>query len=81
VLEQRVPRELLYTADEVFFTGTAAEVTPVRSVDKVMIGNGVAGPLTRMLQERLLGIAQGRLPDQFGWLTPVEQAERKVAAA
>ena len=81
VLEQRVPRELLYTADEVFFTGTAAEITPVRSVDKVAIGKGVAGPVTRALQERLLGIAQGRLPDQFGWLTPVHQASREVAAA
>lgn len=81
VLEQRVPRELLYTADEVFFTGTAAEITPVRSVDKVVIGEGVAGPVTRALQERLLGIAQGRLPDQFGWLTPVRESRREVAAA
>jgi branched-chain amino acid aminotransferase len=76
-----VPRELLYTADEVFFTGTAAEITPVRSMDKVVIGKGVAGPVTRALQERLLGIAQGRLPDQFGWLTPVRESRREVAAA
>ena len=81
VLEQPVPRELLYTADEVFFTGTAAEITPVRSVDKVLVGNGVAGPGTRTLQERLLGIAQGRLPDTFGWLTPVGDQRQEVAAA
>jgi len=81
VLEQRVPRELLYTADEVFFTGTAAEITPVRSVDKVVIGTGLPGSVTRALQERLLGIAQGRLPDQFGWLTPVRESRREVAAA
>jgi branched-chain amino acid aminotransferase len=81
VLEQRVPRELLYMADEVFFTGTAAEVTPVRSVDKVVVGTGVAGPVTRRLQERLLGIAQGRVADKFGWLTLVRQARKEVAAA
>jgi branched-chain amino acid aminotransferase len=81
VVEQRVPRELLYMADEIFFTGTAAEVTPVRSVDRIVIGEGVAGPVTRTLQERLLGIALGRLPDTFGWRTPVRQAKKEVAIA
>jgi branched-chain amino acid aminotransferase len=81
VREQQVPRELLYMADEIFFTGTAAEVTPVRSVDKITIGEGVAGPTTKMLQERLLGIALGSQPDPFGWRTAVRQAEKEVALA
>jgi branched-chain amino acid aminotransferase len=81
VKEQAVPRELLYMADEVFFTGTAAEVTPVRSIDKILIGDGMAGPITRTLQERLLGIAHGRLPDTFGWRTPVRSAKKEVAVA
>ncbi|MEX2571169.1 MAG: branched-chain amino acid transaminase [Gemmatimonadota bacterium] len=81
VLEQPVPRELLYMADELFFTGTAAEVTPIRSVDKVVIGQGSAGPTTLALQERLLGIAHGRLPDTYGWRTLVSQAKKEVAVA
>ncbi len=81
VSEQQVPRELLYMADEIFFTGTAAEVTPVRSVDRIVIGEGVAGPVTRTLQERLLGIAHGRHPDPFGWRTPVRQIREKAAVA
>ena len=71
VREAPVPREMLYCADEVFFTGTAAEVTPVRSVDRITIGDGRAGPVTRRLQARLLDIAHGRAPDAHGWLTPV----------
>ena len=67
VREQPVPREMLYMADEIFFTGTAAEVTPVRSVDRITIGAGRAGELTMRLQNELLGIAQGRLPDPYGW--------------
>ncbi|MEX2584213.1 MAG: branched-chain amino acid transaminase [Gemmatimonadota bacterium] len=81
VLEQPVPREMLYMADEIFFTGTAAEVTPVRSVDRITIGKGSAGELTLKLQERLLGIAQGRLPDTYGWRTLVKKAEKEVAVA
>lgn len=81
VSEQSVPREMLYMADEIFFTGTAAEVTPVRSVDRIVIGKGKAGPMTRRLQERLLGIAQGTLPDQYGWRTPVRAAKKEVAVA
>lgn len=69
VREQAVPREMLYCADELFLTGTASEITPIRSVDKIPIGSGAAGPVTRSLQDRLLGIAHGRLPDEFGWLT------------
>ena len=71
VSEQPVPRELLYTCDEAFFTGTAAEVTPIRSVDRIPVGNAKVGPITRTLQQRLLGIARGELPDAYGWLRPV----------
>ena len=66
-----IPRETLYTADEVFFTGTAAEVTPVRSVDRIPVGSGKAGPITLRLQRALLDIATGQRPDTFNWLTPV----------
>lgn len=71
VREEIVPRERLYGADELFLTGTAAEVTPVRSVDRITIGDGHAGPMTRMLQQRLLGIARGTAPDPYGWRFPV----------
>jgi branched-chain amino acid aminotransferase len=80
VREQRIPREMLYCADEVFFTGTAAEVTPVRSVDRIVVGDGRTGPVTRRLQEQLFGIAHGTLPDRFGWLTPVRPEVRAGAA-
>jgi branched-chain amino acid aminotransferase len=83
VREQAVPREMLYGADELFFTGTAAEVTPIRSVDRIPIGNGRVGPITRALQDRLLGIAHGRLPDAHGWLSHLRspRAGAKVAVA
>lgn len=81
VREQPIPREMLYMADEIFFTGTAAEVTPVRSVDKIVVGKGAAGAMTLALQERLLGIAQGRLPDAHGWLSLVRRAKKEVAVA
>ncbi len=71
VREQSLPREILYIADEVFFCGTAAEITPVRSVDRVPVGSGKPGPITRAIQSEFLGIARGRLPDRHGWLTPV----------
>lgn len=69
VNEQRIPRELIYIADEVFFTGSAAEITPIRSVDKITISNGKRGPITKKLQEELLGIAEGKREDRYGWLT------------
>ena len=72
VVEQTIPREMLYLADELFFTGTAAELTPVRSVDRIEIGTGKPGPVTLALQEQYLGIASGALPDRYGWLTRVE---------
>jgi branched-chain amino acid aminotransferase len=70
-LEAPVPRELLYLADELFFTGTAAEITPIRSVDRIPVGDGAVGPITRLLQSEFFGIVRGEKPDRFGWLTPV----------
>ena len=69
--EERLPREMLYVADEIFFSGTAAEVTPIRSVDGIVVGSGRRGPVTQRLQSEFFGIVEGRLPDRHGWLTPV----------
>jgi branched-chain amino acid aminotransferase len=69
VREEAIPREMLYIADEVFFTGTAAELTPIRSVDRITVGEGKPGPVTRKLQERFLAIVQGQAEDKYGWLT------------
>ncbi len=71
VLETPIPRELLYIADEVFFTGTAAEITPVRSVDRIVVGKGQRGPVTEHLQREFFAIVEGTKEDRFGWLTPV----------
>ena len=71
VVEQGIPRELLYIADEVFFTGTAAEITGVRSVDKISVGKGVVGPITKAIQKEFYGIIRGEQPDRFNWLTPI----------
>lgn len=68
VEEQTLPREFLYVADEAFFTGTAAEITPIRSVDRIPVGGG-RGPVTTRLQEEFFGITSGRIPDRHGWLT------------
>jgi branched-chain amino acid aminotransferase len=72
VSEQSIPREMLYVADEAFFSGTAAEVTPIRSVDRVEVGAGKPGPITLAIQEVYMGIATGKVPDRYGWLTRVE---------
>jgi branched-chain amino acid aminotransferase len=64
-------REWLYIADELFFTGTAAEVTPIRSVDGITIGPGRRGPVTEQIQRRFFDITAGRAEDVYGWLTPV----------
>ncbi|MGB7591975.1 MAG: branched-chain amino acid transaminase [Terriglobia bacterium] len=69
VIEQTLSREMLYIADEVFFTGTAAEITPIRSVDRIVVGKGQPGPITLSLQERFLSIVQGQAEDKYGWLT------------
>jgi branched-chain amino acid aminotransferase len=71
VKEQVIPREMLYIVDEVFFVGTAVEVTPIRSVDHIQVGKGVAGPVTRKLQEEFFALTSGSKPDRHNWLTPV----------
>lgn len=75
VIETLIPREMLYIADEVFFTGTAAEITPIRSVDRIPVGSGKRGPITEKLQNEFFGVINGTIPDQWGWLTPVGSAE------
>lgn len=72
VSEQVIPREMLYIADELFFTGTAAEITPIRSVDRIEVGPGKPGPITLAVQQVYMGMATGKMPDRYGWLTRVE---------
>jgi branched-chain amino acid aminotransferase len=72
VVEETFPREMLYVADEIFFTGTAVEVTPVRSVDNIQIGSGTRGPITKKLQDEFFGITSGQMPDRYGWMTVVK---------
>ncbi|MGQ0815621.1 MAG: branched-chain amino acid transaminase [Gemmatimonadota bacterium] len=72
VVEAPIAREMIYIADEAFFSGTAAEVTPIRSVDRIPVGNGTTGEITRTLQDKLLGIARGRYRDPYGWRWPVK---------
>ncbi|MGB7623592.1 MAG: branched-chain amino acid transaminase [Terriglobia bacterium] len=69
VAERVIPREMLYIADEVFFAGTAVEITPVRSIDRIQIGNGRRGPITEEIQKEFFGIVSGKMPDRHGWLT------------
>jgi branched-chain amino acid aminotransferase len=71
VVEQQIAREMLYIADEVFFTGTAAEITPIRSVDKIPVGSGTRGPITARLQKEFFALLRGETEDRYGWLTPV----------
>ncbi len=71
VVETPMPREFLYIADEVFFVGTASEVTPIRSIDKITIGKGKIGPITQKIQQEFFAIVRGEKEDEFGWLTPV----------
>jgi branched-chain amino acid aminotransferase len=78
VREQVLPREFLYIADELFFCGTAAEITPIRSVDRIDVGEGRPGPVTQRIQREYLGIVHGKIPDRHGWLTLVPEP---VAAA
>jgi branched-chain amino acid aminotransferase len=81
VSEERVPRELLYIADELFFTGTAAEITPIRSVDKITVGRGARGPVTEALQRAFFDVIECRVPDEFGWLTYVKESASRVPGA
>jgi branched-chain amino acid aminotransferase len=80
VTESVLPRESLYVADEVFFVGTASEVTPVRSVDKIKVGAGKPGPITLALQRAFFQVINGEVPDRHGWLTYVYPAEASLRA-
>src|ERR1019366_4487677 len=71
VVESIIPRELLYIADEVFFSGTAAEITPIRSIDRITIGAGRRGPIAERLQKEFFGVINGTRVDTYGWLSPV----------
>ena len=72
IVETQIPREMLYVADEVFFTGSAAEITPIRSIDKIKVGEGVRGPITGRLQKQFFEILEGKADDVYGWLTFVK---------
>ena len=79
VVEQDIPRELLYLADEMFLTGSAAEITPVRSVDRIPIGAGKRGPVTEKLQKMFFGLFDGTTEDRWGWLEPIDPgASRRI---
>src|SRR3954468_9152312 len=80
VVETSIPREMLYIADELFFTGTAAEITPIRSVDRIPIGSGKPGVITMEIQREYMGLATGQLEDRYGWLTPVPPRNAMTAA-
>jgi branched-chain amino acid aminotransferase len=71
IRQQVIPREALYVADEVFFSGTAAEITPVSKIDNLVIGNGRRGPITEKVQSAFFDIVEGRVEDTHGWFTPV----------
>jgi branched-chain amino acid aminotransferase len=81
VREEMLPRELLYIADEAFFVGTAVEVTPIRSVDKIQIGNGCRGPITEAIQQAFFDIVTARVDDRHGWLEYVYDGEPREAVA
>ena len=70
-----ISRDMLYIADEIFFTGTAAEITPVRSVDRLPVGTGTRGPITKAVQDEFFAITSGQKPDKYGWLTYVRQSQ------
>jgi len=75
VVKEPIPRDLLYIADEIFFTGTAAEVTPIRTVDRIQVGSGSRGPITKAVQDEFFAITSGKKADRYGWLTYVKQSE------
>ncbi len=81
VREESMPREMLYLADELFYTGTAVEVSPIGSVDRLPVGTGERGPITKALQDAFFGVVKGERPDTHGWLTPVPQAAGAAIAA
>jgi branched-chain amino acid aminotransferase len=81
VREVTMPREMLYLADELFFSGTAVEVTPITSVDRITVGSGERGPVTKAIQEAFFGVVKGETADRHGWLTAVPQPVRQAAPA
>ncbi len=81
VREATLPREMLYLADEVFFSGTAVEITPITSVDRIVVGTGERGPVTRAIQEAFFGIVKGEQPDRHRWLTALPKAAPAAAGA
>jgi branched-chain amino acid aminotransferase len=81
VIEQMIPREMLYIADELFFTGTAAEISPIRSVDRITVAKGTVGPVTKALQNDFFGILEGKTEDKYHWLTPVPVKAPKAQPA
>jgi len=84
VRETTIPREFLYNADELFFVGTAAEVTPIRSVDRITVGSGKRGPVTEAVQRAYFDLINGEIPDTWNWLTyayPADAARHEPAAA
>jgi branched-chain amino acid aminotransferase len=81
VVERRITRDEIYVADEAFFTGTAAEVTPIRELDRVLIGAGARGPITEKIQSAFFDIVNGEKPDRYGWLTYVYPGEPHKAVA
>jgi branched-chain amino acid aminotransferase len=80
-VESVIPREMLYIADEVFFTGTAAEVTPIRSVDKISVGKGMVGPVSKAIQKEFFALVRGEKPDRYKWFTPVEVGSKQPVHA
>ena len=81
IREQAIPREMLYVADEIFLTGTAAEITPVRSVDHIQVGAGKRGPVTEVLQSAFFGLFTGKTPDKWGWLEPCSMPKSAAVGA
>jgi branched-chain amino acid aminotransferase len=79
VRECAIPREFLYLADEAFFTGTAVEIAPIRSVDRLAVGNGKRGPVTAALQSAFFGLFTGQTADEWGWLDPVDMSQARIA--
>ena len=80
VSEQSIPREMLYIADEIFLTGSAAEITPVRSVDRISVGDGHRGPVTERLQQEFFGLFDGSVADQWGWLEQINPNKSEAQA-
>jgi len=81
VSEEMLPREMLYIADEAFFAGTAVEITPIRSVDKIQVGKGARGPITTAIQKQFFDIIRGDAPDRHGWLTFLDPQSSLEAVA